>query len=59
MDKEKQNYSEELAKQMGLKYLSRVPENIEKKYFKIIPEKIAKRYKMLWQGWKEYYGCYG
>ncbi|HBI17333.1 MAG TPA: hypothetical protein DDY52_04290 [Candidatus Moranbacteria bacterium] len=46
MDKEKQNYSEELAKQMGLKYLSRVPENIEKKYFKIIPEKIAKRYKM-------------
>jgi len=46
MDKEKQTYSEELAKQMGLKYLSRVPENIEKKYFKIIPEKIAKRYKM-------------
>lgn len=46
MAKEKQNYSEELAKQMGLKYLSKVPENIEKKYFKIIPEKIAKRYKM-------------
>lgn len=46
MVKEKQTYSEELAKQMGLKYLSRVPENIEKKYFKIIPEKIAKRYRM-------------
>lgn len=46
MVKEKQTYSEELARQMGLKYLSNVPENIEKKYFKIIPEKIAKRYKM-------------
>lgn len=46
MAKEKQSYSEELARQTGLKYLSKVPENIEKKYFKIIPEKIAKRYKM-------------
>ncbi len=46
MIKEKQIYSEELAKQMGLKYLSKVPENIERKYFKIIPEKIAKRYKI-------------
>lgn len=46
MIEEKQVDSEELAKQMGLKYLSKVPDNIEKKYFKVIPEKIAKRYKM-------------
>ncbi|KKP67749.1 MAG: Type II secretion system protein E (GspE) [Candidatus Moranbacteria bacterium GW2011_GWE1_35_17] len=46
MVKEKQIYSEELAKQMGLKYLTKAPENIEKKYLKIIPEKIVKKYKM-------------
>lgn len=46
MVEEKKIYSEEMAKEIGVKYLAKAPEQIEKKYSKIIPEKIAKSHKM-------------
>lgn len=46
MVEEKQNYSEERAIEMGVKFLTKAPEQIEKKYSKIIPEKIAKKHKI-------------
>ncbi|MDX9913868.1 MAG: ATPase, T2SS/T4P/T4SS family, partial [Candidatus Moranbacteria bacterium] len=46
MVEEKQIYSKEAAKEMGVEYLAEAPDKIDKKYSKIIPEKIAKSHKM-------------
>lgn len=47
MDEEKQKkYTEADAKRLGVRWLEKAPEQIEKKYSKIIPEKIASRHRM-------------